>query len=415
MFDSPILEVIVGLIFVYSLLSILVTQINSIVSNFLKLRASYLRAGLDHLIQDPVMRAKVFTHPLVRLVKGDMVLPDQRIDENQAERITQRPLNDLTWLAPKTFTDVLISIIRVNTDRELFGTLLNIVDGMPSSPERRRLRLIVNKLTSSGEGLDDLRETIQSIREPMYREALTEALDLIDDEIGRLGLEPNSVISLMAGLRNIKNVYFRTALETILSTSQTLQEAEQQIGDWFNEGMNRATALFTQRMQAFSILIGLLIALILNVDTLQLARGLWEDPALRSAVAAAAQQADLGTLMQSAEGSDSSPQSAEDFNRELQASIEAARSTVDMLFDLRLPLGWRYQDLSGIDPAAPGAALLLADTNNLWNYLPGNNSALLSLLLNKLLGLAATTIAIAQGAPFWFNLLNRLTGGGKKD
>lgn len=415
MFDSPILEVIVGLIFVYSLLSILVTQINSIVSNLLKLRASYLRAGLDHLIQDPVMRAKVFTHPLVRLVKGDMVLPEQRLDEGQAERITQRPLNDLTWLAPKTFTDVLISIIRVNTDRELFGTLLNIVDGMPSSPERRRLRLIVNKLTSSGEGLDELRATIQNIREPMYREALTEALDLIDDEIGRLGLEPNSVISLMAGLRNIKNVYFRTALETILSTSQTLQEAEQQIGDWFNEGMNRATTLFTQRMQAFSILIGLLIALILNVDTLQLARGLWEDPALRSAVAAAAQQADLGALMQSAEGSESSPQNAEDFNRELQASIEAARSTVDMLFDLRLPLGWRYQDLSTIDPAAPGSAILFADTNNLWNYLPGNNSALLSLLLNKLLGLAATTIAIAQGAPFWFNLLNRLTGGGKKD
>src|SRR5215203_4392882 len=49
---------------------------------------------------------------------------------------------------------------------------------------------------------------LEKKKEPTYRKALTKTLDQIDDEIGRLGLEHNSIISLMVGLRIVNNIYF---------------------------------------------------------------------------------------------------------------------------------------------------------------------------------------------------------------
>ncbi len=43
--------------------------------------------------------------------------------------------------------------------------------------------------------------------------------------------------------------------------------------------------------------------------------------------------------------------------------------------------------------------------------MPGNSPDWLSNILKKVVGLIVTMIAVAQGAPFWFDLLQRLTGG----
>ena len=49
---------------------------------------------------------------------------------------------------------------------------------------------------------------------------LTDTLEQIEDEITELGLEPNSIVSVLAGIRQIDNPYFRNALSTILSDSR---------------------------------------------------------------------------------------------------------------------------------------------------------------------------------------------------
>jgi len=73
--------------------------------------------------------------------------------------------------------------------------------------------------------------------------------------------------------------------------------------------------------------------------------------------------------------------------------------------DLSLPIGWTFYKVS--DSARDSIAA--SDPNNLWNYLPENNpEGWLALLAAKLLGIAATVIAAAQGAPFWFGIVNRI-------
>lgn len=423
---SAIIEVMIGIVFVFSLLSILVTQINTVISNSLNLRARYLRDGIDDLITDPVLRAKVFAHPLVRMLQ-QQVLPGQNLTPEEAEKIAAGKLNRVSWIDPKNFVNVLLSIIRADADQELFSVLMNIVDAMPPDSSRRTLRLIISRLQQSGQGLDELRQFIDQMENEVYREALREALDQIDEAIGQIGLDTGGLISIIAGLRKIKNPYFRTALETVLSASKTIEDAQDKLSQWFDDGMTRASEAFARRMMQFSLLVGLGIALLANIDTLQLAKALWDDPALRSAVTAAAQNTDLAAMIQEAEQAqqealqnatapEATPEPGAAAEGEggatiadVQASAAAAQATVQQLLDLRLPIGWELTNLRA-DDAVPTEAQL-TNHRNVWNYFPGNNPDFWwQLVLAKLVGLAATMIAIAQGAPFWFNILNRLMG-----
>lgn len=284
MLDSAILEVIIGMIFIYSLLSILVTQINSIITVVLRLRARHLREGVHRLVHDRVVEAKILTHPLIRLVDAEMVDFRTDLTYTEGERIAKARVNDVTWIEPKTFASVMLGLIRSDANAQLFGKIEGVIGGMPAGATRRRLRLILNKIMTTGEGLEELRQTIQNIPEDIYRETLLDALEEIDEEIGNLRLEPNSVVSVMVGVRYIKNDYLKIALDTIISTSETLEEIETKLVDWFNDGMARSSQAFSNHMQRISIIVGIIIAVLINVDTVNIARTFWEDPDRKSVV-----------------------------------------------------------------------------------------------------------------------------------
>jgi hypothetical protein len=93
-------------------------------------------------------------------------------------------------------------------------------------------------------------------------------------------------------------------------------------------------------------------------------------------------------------------------------AIVQAQTTLNVISGLNLPLGWRFVSLEGVsrDVSTEG---FFNDTGNLWNLFPliGSNPYWFSLLMTKLVGLAVTIIAISQGAPFWFDILNRVARG----
>jgi hypothetical protein len=406
---SPILEVLIGMVFIYSLLSILVTQMNAVISNTLKLRAKHLRTGIAELVKDEEMLAKVLTHPLVDMVESQMILPEQQLNAAQVKAIVDSTLKNVTWIAPENFTNVLLNIIRVSSDQELFGALLNVIDAMPMGEPRRRLRLLVNQITHSGQGVEELRQYIANLEDASYRQGLTELLNQIDNDIADLGLEPDSNIALMAGLRQVKNPYLRNALSTILASSKNIAEAEVKISQWFENGMSRASTAFQRTMQYWSLAIGITIALVLNVDSLFIAQRLWNDPSLRAAVIVAAEQANLADLQAQLDtptpDSGSEPDNAV---ANLSQSIAAASATAEEFSNLRLPLGWSFENLSGSDAATDAR---IGSARYVWNFVPGNYSGWFILWIAKIIGLAATMIAIAQGAPFWFGILQRLSSG----
>ena len=65
MFDSDIVEIAIGLIFVYFLLSLVASSVTEWVSRVTKMRASTLYDGIENMLEDPELIGKFYTHPLI--------------------------------------------------------------------------------------------------------------------------------------------------------------------------------------------------------------------------------------------------------------------------------------------------------------------------------------------------------------
>ena len=409
---AAIIQVAIGIIFVFILLSIVVTEVNSLIARASKMRAKTLRATINAVIEDPVIRAKVYTHPLIQLVKADTIAPTQRISRDEAEKIANSAIGSVDFIEPNTFVEVLLNTIKAESDQQLFGALLNVIDGMPTGAERRGLRVMVNRIVTTGEGMNELRQSLRFVQDRRYRSALTDIVNQIDEEVSLLGLEPATNVSLMAGIRQIENPKLRHALSTVMTSADSMEAARGNLEIWFNSAMQRASAAYAGKMKNLSIAVALFFSLALNIDTLHIGRTLWEDPARRQQISSQASFAvQSGGLQTPTDGNLADEEfranQASDENS-LEDAIETGANVAYQLQDIQdlsLPIGWSFQNVSELDDAG----LALSDPNNLWNYFPENNpNGWLGLLVAKFFGIAATVIAAAQGAPFWFGIVNRI-------
>ena len=407
---AAILQVIAGVVFVFTLLSIVVTEVNSLIARATRLRAKNLRNSIDGIIEDPVIRAKVYTHPLIQLVKADPIAPSQRISREEAEKVASSSIGAVDWIDPGTFVDVVLNTIKAESDQQIFGSLLNVIDGMPAGPERRGLRVMVNRIVSTGQGMKELRKALPYVQDRRYRSALTEIVSQIDEEVSLLGMEPANNIALMAGIRQIEHPNLRKALATVMYSAESMEGARSNLETWFNNSMNRASATYAARMKLLSVGVALAFALTLNIDTVNIVRSLWEDPAQRQALSSElAYSVRSGQLESQVDGTekldDEFRANQADGASPIEDAVGAGAEIVHQLQDienLSLPVGWTFQNVAD-QPAAQ------SDPNNLWNYFPENNpDGWLGLLAGKFLGIAATVIAAAQGAPFWFGIVNRI-------
>src|SRR5437867_10230693 len=66
LFGSPILDVAIGLFFIYLLLSLLCSNVNELMAVVMKTRAHQLRQGIQNLLCDPVLADKVLNHQLIK-------------------------------------------------------------------------------------------------------------------------------------------------------------------------------------------------------------------------------------------------------------------------------------------------------------------------------------------------------------
>lgn len=76
MFGSTVLDVLIGLVFVYFLLSLICSGIHETVSQWLSRRAQFLEEAIGRLLTDPNTRRQFYDHPLIKSLsksnKGDV-------------------------------------------------------------------------------------------------------------------------------------------------------------------------------------------------------------------------------------------------------------------------------------------------------------------------------------------------------
>lgn len=178
-------------------------------------------------------------------------------------------------------------------------------------------------------------------------------LDLLRDAAGQLG---NPMVQRM--------------IESAVDASNgQLDQVRQNLEHWFNSAMDRLSGQYRRRSQSLILWISLLVAVVVNANTLTMVERLSVDPSLRQA------------LVQQA-GSTAKPQDG--------------APQWQTLGRLGLPLGWAggWPGPSGDPLAVPPPTDQTWDT--LWYY-----------VLHPLLGLLLTAFAVSLGAPFWFDALNR--------
>lgn len=415
MFNTPIVEVAIGLIFIFSLMGLLVTQINTFMSNLLKLRAKQLRAGLQQLVQDDRLRAEIMVHPLINLINKDVNLLSLQVTPEIAEMVNtpKAQLNDVSYIEPKTFVEALIGILISRAGGDIYDEVANLIETVPD----------VKKKTELAQLLQNLRDDPRPVRAELLRRAIISTPDNaaliatfrpLKTTLELVNYQTSDLTLLLNGVAQIENPAFREAIKVILTTAKGLDDARQKLENWFNDGMNRASELYKRQIQYWSLFFALILALLFNVDALYLGQTLWQDPDLRRQVVTTAKRIDPALAVDPKVESQSLRALPDGTGTDLDGLGDGASdigTTVQKILDLQLPLGWEYTEITP-DMITLAQELGLPDprnnTRNVWNLMRGD----LGLIIQKLLGILAATIAAAQGAPFWFDLLNRLTRGG---
>lgn len=410
---SSIIGTGLGLVVVFSLTAILVTQINTIIITFFNLRPKELKRGLIELVTDKEVQAKLLAHPIVSMVKGS-VPPTANLTEEDAENIINLPETNVTSIPPSTLAEAMIGILVSDSNTTLFTPLEEAILGLPNSLEKSELRelLYLLRINFSEESIRRVYKIAETISDEKQQRILLEGLQKVEAVLEKLDFNSPDLVALMNGVRKIGDAKLEAALNTILVSARSLSDAQIKLREWFDDGIQRVQASFSRRMQYVSIIVATVLTLLLNIDTVFLARTLYDDPQLRQSVAAVANEFDQTAIIAQITKNEAKSQVASGATFEdLQQQIDSAEETVQNILSLQLPIGWQY---TAVTDEIVNQSLELGFPNprsnprNIWSLMPWNNSDWLSLWFQKIIGLVATIVAASQGAPFWFDLMNKV-------
>jgi hypothetical protein len=135
------------------------------------------------------------------------------------------------------------------------------------------------------------------------------------------------------------------ALHSVLATAlatqgDSVQAIKLAIEKWFNDTMDRASGWYKRRTQAALLLIGLAIALGGNIDAVGVGLWLWKGDAARQAVVAAASDYAKGLPAAVVKASDGKSDTTAAIGQQLQQFGQQLIQTDTVLTSLQYPIGW---------------------------------------------------------------------------
>ena len=141
-------------------------------------------------------------------------------------------------------------------------------------------------------------------------------------------------------------------LNSLLLGAQDVQEQRKRIEDWFNDSMDRVSGWYKRTSHAWLWIIGIVLCLIVNADSISLFKVFWNDPTLRAATVAAADEhvknapKEERTPAPSASGSNTATGGTAT-TQPVNSGDTAFKRLNDVrqeLTKLNIPLGWCWQD-----------------------------------------------------------------------
>ena len=193
--------------------------------------------------------------------------------------------------------------------------------------------------------------------------------------------------------KELENTETGNLIKSIISNAEgNVQKVKDYLEDYFNSAMSELTTVYRKYVKYFSFLFAFALSIVLNIDTINIANNLWHNPAAREQTAAQISSViDQNKNFFSSVKIDSTKIDSTN-HKAVMTAIDSINANItkigkadSLLTALPLPIGWEAG-----------------------NY-PVKNSGFLSWLV-KLIGILITSVAIMMGAPFWFDVLNKIAG-----
>ena len=323
MFGSVVLDVAAGLVFIYLVLSLVCSALRESIEARLKTRAVHLQQGITEMLRHgdvDTLASRLYQHPLVfSLYKGDYVAPKQT------------DFTGMRWVLP-----TIVSWFRTSPSAAL-----------PSYIPTRNFAIALLDLAAAG--------------------------DAAHEGAG----QPMTIERIRAGVKALGNPSVERVIGTALDTARgDVDMAILNVQNWFDSAMDRVSGWYKRESQHILFWLGLLLVVVLNVDTIAIVRHLATSETARAALVQVAQEEVARGVPPGRAPTVDAPATA----ASIQSSDDKVRALSDRLLSLNVPIGW--------DTARPGGSVAQWATS--------------------IAGWLLTAFAVSFGAPFWFDLLNKI-------
>lgn len=306
MFGIEILDVVIGLIFVYLLLSLLASALNEYITAVLNLRGKELARGLGRLLddmdeKDALQRAFQGVAPRVRAGRASLArriatwVSNTRLAAGVGK--ARRAVGGWLWGKAEPIDNSITQrfynhhLIRPLATRR--GWLFRGFSKEPRLPSYIPARTFALALLDVLDVRNDddvrwLAAASQAGSPPFETMDLQGVLGILQRESPLDVNEHLKDLSGWLGNANLPEPVKLRLLDSVTNSQTELQKLHDSVEVWFNHSMDRVSGAYKRAVQGWLFVIGVLIASCLNADTIDMWRRLSENDEVREGMAARA-------------------------------------------------------------------------------------------------------------------------------
>ncbi len=288
MLGSPILDVAIGMAFIYLLLSLIASAIQELLSSLVESRSANLYNGIRSLLSgDTNLLNLLYSHGLIA-------------------GLYKNPAQDFAGLGHSSFSRLRLALQPV----------LGIARIPPPAGDE---------------------PTSDPLLLPAYIPARTFAIALMDllneSKAGGSDIMPSICKALQTPTAEGKAYIALRALA--LRAGNDPEAFQTYLEDWYNDAMDRVSGWYKQHVQNIILIVAVLLSVTFNVDSVRVGRTLWIEPALRQTLNAAA---DVFVQHPPAPDASLPPSTSPGLpGQKLRSAVDAFNQ---VSADLDLPIGW---------------------------------------------------------------------------
>jgi hypothetical protein len=361
MLSSGIIDLAIGLAFIFGVTAALASVITEMIARFLGLRGAYLLLGLRELLDSK---------------DTAVVLGTAETDFGNARKLVTGAPG--THPEPPSATGVLL------------GSPILGSQGMVGTMAARDLTVegATAKVKASGNGKANPVRLLRSWSRRRKLPSYISARSFAEAVVGMVIPDPSGQTNMgeiQKAISRLPDSPMKTSLGSLAANAGgDIAKFRTSIENWYDDHMARVSGWYKRRTAWITLGAGVILVLLLNINAVTIGRALYSDSAARSAVSAVATQGNP------------CPASSPD-QQNCLASLE---KRVSDAAQAGLPLGW------GIVPACTAQNAKCGWLEQHGITTPGDGSPWQVIL--ALIGFLATIAALPPGAQFWFGLVVKL-------